>query len=111
METTMSNILPSAPTATGEFQAQFGSPPGSSDLTAECKKWEKLCGELLADRQKLREELAKLRAERDAYYKALMRAECENYVCPHSKEELFANAIYEPTIPELLAELEKRQEG
>lgn len=107
----MSDPVQSLPTPTGEFLAHFGGPPGSADLAADCKKWEKLCGELLAEREKLRDELAKTQAERDGYVKALMRAECENYVCPFTKEELFANAVYEPTIPEILAEVEKDQEG
>lgn len=106
----MSNLMPTTTSATGEFQAHFGGPPGSSDLVAECKKWENLCADLLAQRQKLREELAKAQAERDRYEKALMRTECENYVCPYTKEELFANAIYDPTIPDLLTETEAELE-
>jgi hypothetical protein len=103
----MSNPIP---TPMGEFQAQFGSAPGSADIVAECKKWENLCADLLVQRQTLREALAKAQVARDNYQKALMRAECEHYVCPYTKEELFADAIYEPTIPELLEELEKGQE-
>lgn len=106
----MSNPIQSLPTPTGEFQAHFGGPPGSSDFAAECKKWEKLCAELLADRQELREELAKVQTERDGFYKALMRAECANYVCPYTMEELLANAVYEPTLPEIIANLKKDQE-
>jgi hypothetical protein len=106
----MSNPIPTITSPTGEFQAHFGGPPGSSDLVAACNKWEKLCTDLLAQRQKLREELSKTQAERDGYQKALMRAECENYISPYTKEQLFANAIYEPAIPELLGEIEAELE-
>lgn len=107
----MANPIQTIPTPTGEFQAHFGGAPGSSDFAADCKKWENLCAELLAERHRLREELAKAQTERDGFYRALMRAECENYVCPYTMEELLANAIYEPTIPEIVAELRKDQEG
>jgi hypothetical protein len=107
----MSHPIQSMPTPTGEFQAHFGGPPGSSDVAADCKKWENLCGDLLAERQSLREELAQVRDERDAHYRELMRRECENYVCPYTKEELFANAVYEPSIEKLLGSLQRNEEG
>jgi hypothetical protein len=106
----MSNPIQSVPTPTGEFQAHFGGPPGSSDLAADCKKWENLCGELLAERQRLREDLAKTQSEREQYLKSLYHLLCKDYVCPYTKEELFANAIFEPTMEEIIAELERDKE-
>ncbi len=107
----MSNPFPTMPTPIGEFQAHFGGPPSASDLAADCKKWEKLCGELLAERQKLRAELAKTQIERDEHLKSLYHFLCKDYVCPYTKEELFANAVYEPSMEELIAELGLDQEG
>jgi hypothetical protein len=54
-------------TPTHEFQSHFGTAPGLPDPVAECKKWENLCGELLAERQKLRDDLANAETERDRY--------------------------------------------
>ena len=105
----MSDSLSSVPTPTGEFQAHFGGPPGSRDAAAECKKWEKLCGELLQEREKLRAELAHAQRERDAFQTAVMRLECENYQSPLTKEELFAGAVYEPTIPSMLERLKNEE--
>ena len=107
----MSNPIPMIPTPTGEFQAYFGGLPGSSDLAAECKKWEKLCGDLLAQRAKLCDELTEVRSERDRYMKSIYHLMCKDYVCPYTKEELFANAIFEPTMEELIAGLELDQES
>ncbi len=107
----MSNPIQSMPTPTGEFQAHFGGPPGSTDVAAECKKWEKLCGELLAERQELRAELAKAQTERDQHLKSLYHLLCKDYICPYTREELFANAVYEPSMEDLIAELDRDQEG
>ena len=107
----MSNPNHAIPTPTGEFQAHFGGPPSSSDPAADCKKWENLCADLLAEREKLREDLAKVQIERDQYLKSLYHVLCKDYVCPYTKEELLANAIYEPTLEEIVAELRRDGEG
>lgn len=99
----MSNPIQSMPTATGEFQAHFGGSPGSSDLAAECKKWEKLCGELLADRQKLREEL-------DACRRTLLRFHCENYQPDFDAQAALAHIDDEPSLEQLIAELRSAPE-
>ena len=103
----MSNLSQSISTPTGEFQAHFGGPPGSADLTADCKNWESLCGELLAERQKLREELAKSRRERDQYLKSLYHFLCKDYKPDFDRETAFAHIDDKPTIQELIAELER----
>ena len=54
-------IPPAPPTASGFFQAHFGTPPGTQDAKAECENWQRLCDELLAERAKLRSELEKAR--------------------------------------------------
>ena len=103
----MSNPIQSMPTPTGEFQARFGGPPGSSGLAADCKNWENLCGELLADRHKLREELARSQRERDQYLKSLYHLLCKDYKPDFDRETAFAHIDDKPTIQELIAELER----
>ena len=97
---------PSNASPVGEFQAHFGTPPGALDAVAECKKWEKLCGELLADRQRLTEELAKIREKCDAYQKNLYHLLCKDYKPDFDKEFAFAHLDDKPTIQELIADLE-----
>ncbi len=50
----MSDTMQTPPTPASVFQAHFGAPPGAQDPRADCEKWERLCGELLAERAKLR---------------------------------------------------------
>ncbi len=89
-----------------EFQERFGGPPGSLDATTECKKWEKLCGEAIAERDRLREELGKVQSERDAYLKTVYYFMCKDYQPTFTKEELFANVGRQPSFGELIAEIE-----
>jgi hypothetical protein len=104
----MSIPIQSAPTPAGEFQAHFGGPPGSSDIAAVCKKWENLCGDLLVEREQMREDLAKTRRERDQYLKSLYHLLCKDYMPPKfDKEEAFAHLDDHPTIEEIIAELEQ----
>ena len=104
----MSNPIQSVPTPTGEFQAHFGGAPGTTDLAAECKRWENLCGELLVERQLLREDLAKTQRERDQYLKSLYHLLCKDYTPPDfDKEEVLAHLDDHPTMEEIIAELEQ----
>lgn len=96
-----------APTPTHEFQTHFGTPPGLPDPVAECKKWEKLCGELLAERQKLREDLANTQVERDRYIKSVSHLMSKDYVCPYTDEELLSCVDRQPPLRDLIAELER----
>ncbi len=57
----MSDTMQSPHTPASMFQAHFGAPPGAQDPRADCEKWERLCGELLAERARLREELERAR--------------------------------------------------
>jgi predicted nuclease with TOPRIM domain len=102
----MSDSVQSLRTPTAEFQAHFGGLPGSSDLAAECKKWENLCGDLLAERQKLREELAQMQREYDACRKTLFHLKCKDYTPPEiTDKEALAYVDLRPSIHELIAEL------
>jgi hypothetical protein len=102
----MSNPIQSIPTPTGEFQAHFGGPPGSSDFAAECKKWEKLCGELLVEREKLRAELANLQGEHDACRSSLLHLAWKDYKLDMDEAVGFAHLDDKPSLRELIAELE-----
>ena len=103
----MSNPSETFPTPISEFQAHFGAPPGALDAKAECEKWQRLCAELIVQRQRLREELAKAQADRDASVKAWLRLECENFESPYTREELFSFLDQRPTIQEVIEELER----
>jgi hypothetical protein len=57
----MSDTMQTPPTPASVFHAYFGAPPGAQDSRADCEKWERLCGELLAERARLRDELERAR--------------------------------------------------
>jgi hypothetical protein len=103
----MSNPIQSMPTPTGEFQAHFGGPPGSSDLVADCKKWEKLCGELLAEREKMRADAAKMRREFDLCKKSLYHVVFKDAKNDFDLEVALAHLNDKPTLEELIAQLEQ----
>ena len=98
------------PTPTGEFQSQLGGPPASADAGAECKKWEDLCGELLAERENLRAELAKSQAECELYRKSLFHLKCRDYKPDYDRDIAFAHLDDKPSVEELIAELENAPE-
>jgi hypothetical protein len=102
----MSNPIQSVPTPMGEFQAHFGGPPGSSDLAAECKKWENLCADLLAQREKLRAELAQMCREFDICKKSLYHLVFKNDAADFDLELALSHIDDKPTLEELIAQLE-----
>jgi hypothetical protein len=98
----MSTPIQFVPTAVGVFQAHFGDPPGSQDPKAECEKWERLCGELLAERARLKAELEQLRLEQ-------IFKEWEQIPVPSWEEmqtQIDRETSFEQLIDELKAELE-----
>jgi hypothetical protein len=103
----MSNPSQAIPTPTGEFQAHFGGPPGSSDVAADCKKWENLCGELLAEREKLRADLMQTRREYDVCRKSLFHLVFKDDGGGFDPALAFAHVDDKPTIEELIAGLER----
>jgi hypothetical protein len=107
----MSNPIQNIPTPTGEFQAYFGGPP-SSDLAAECKKWETLCGELLAEREKLRGQLAQVSTEYEACKKSLFHIHCKDYQPAFTKADVadaLTKANEKPTVRDIIDELTNAQ--
>lgn len=106
----MSTPIQSIPTSTGEFQAHFGSAPGTTDAVAECKKWERLCAEVIAERERLREELAKAQRDCDLYRKSLFREMCKDYKPDYDRSVAFAHLDDTPTVQEIITELERAPE-
>ncbi len=99
------SIPQALPTPAGEFQSQFG---GSPDAAADCKKWESLCADLIAEREKLRKELARSQGERDQYLKSLYAFLRKEWSPPNfTREEVFAHLDDRPSIHEVIAELER----
>ncbi len=99
----MSSVNQAIPTAVGVFQSHFGAPPGSQDPKAECEKWERLCGELLAERAKLRAELEQARLEK-------IFAEWDQEPVP-SMEEVYAQVDRTTTLDDIIAEMKKELEA
>ena len=106
----MSNPIQAIPTPTGECQAHFGAPPGSPDPSADCQKWENLCGELLAEREELRAELLQMRRDYDVCRKSLFHMICRDYKPDFDEKIGFAHVDDKPTLRGLIAELENAPE-
>ena len=109
----MSNPIQAIPTPTGEFQAHFGGSPGSADLAADCKQWEKLCGELLAERAKLNTELNELRQMYDACSKTLFHLQCKEWKFEFDQsahDDALAHIDDKPTVAEIIAELQNAEQ-
>jgi hypothetical protein len=100
----MSNPTHPISTPTGEFQAHFGAAPGSPDLVAECRKWEKLCGELLAEREKLRAELLQTQREFAVCRKSLFHLVFKDDPVDFDVAEALVHVDDKPTIEEIIAE-------
>ena len=88
------------PSPLSVFQAQFGIPPGTLDPRTECANWERLCGELLAERQKLRAELERAR---------LRQRIAEESPIP-SVNEVYAQVDRSSSIQAIVADLERELE-
>jgi hypothetical protein len=101
-------IAMSTSTPTSEFQSHFGNAPGLPDAAAECKKWESLCAELIAEREKLREELDRSQEQCELYRKSLLYQFAKDYQPTFTKEEALAHADGRPTLQELISELDEQ---
>src|SRR4051812_4110981 len=106
----------SSPVETGmqwasEFQAKFGAAPGAQTAEAEREKLIALCNELLAERERLRAELARNEAQRKQLQKALLAYVDPNpAVIEFDEEAALANVGRKPTMDDLIAELEGQAE-
>ena len=97
----MSNPIQTIPTASGAFQAHFGAPPGSQDAKAECEKWQRLCDDLLAERERLRAELEKRRLEE--FFK--------EPIPDRTMEDVYAQIDREASIDQIIADLKMELEA
>lgn len=105
----MSTPMQTPPSARGELQSHFGTPPGSPDLAAECKRWENLCAELLAEREKLRAELALAERQVELNWEARFHEWAKDYEPDFTAEdvaEAMARIHEKPTLRDIIAELE-----
>ena len=85
--------------ATAVFLAHYGALPGSQDARSECEKWQRLCDELLAERERLRSELEKAR----------LHTFCKDYK-PQSMEMVYSQVDRETTLEQIIDELEQATE-
>ena len=106
----MSDVIQTNPTPVGEFQAHFGSPPGAQDPKAECEKWERLCAELLAEREQLRAELARAQAEQEKAVLRVMFAEFES-MPKLTMAEIYAQVDRETSMDDIIADLHRELEA
>jgi hypothetical protein len=106
-------VLPtqSNPTTIGEFQAHFGSPPGSQDARADCAKWERLCAELIEERSRLQLELAKATAQNEAYLKSLCAIAFQGFKFDLTMDEVYAQVDRTTSLDQLIAELEQESQA
>jgi hypothetical protein len=97
----MSSLIQPIPTAIGVFQARFGAPPNGQDAQADCEKWERLCGELLAERARLRGELEKARVEKI----------CKDFKPEFTMEENYAQVDRDTSLEQIIADLKQELEA
>lgn len=88
-------------TAGSIFKAHFGASPGEHDAKVECEKWQRLCDELLAERERLRAQLERARLE----------AFCKEPQPNLTMEQVYAQVDRDTTIQQLIAELEHAAES
>jgi hypothetical protein len=99
----MSIVIPGNSTAINIFQTNFGLTPGSQDPKLECEKWQQLCNELLADRERLRAELEKARLDQ-------ICSDWERQPIG-SMEEVLANVDRTTTLDEVIAGFRRELEA
>jgi hypothetical protein len=65
-----------------------------------------LCAELIAEREKLRAELARSQADRERFQKSLFHELCKDYKPDYDRATGFAHLDDKPSVHEIIAELE-----
>ena len=76
---------------------------GTPDLGEQTKAWEDQCAKLIAERDQLRAQLAKVEAERAADLKAIHALTEKEF--QFTQEEIFAQVGKEPPLEEIIAKL------
>ena len=102
----MSSPMQANPALVGEFQTHFGTPPGTQDAKAECEKWERLCAELLLERERLRAALAREQALHDRTALKLMAAEAPPLL---TMEQVYAQIDPETSLEQIIADLKQER--
>ncbi|HZZ79081.1 MAG TPA: hypothetical protein VFE62_11210 [Gemmataceae bacterium] len=104
----MSSPIDAMSTPFVEYQNHFGAAPGSQDARAECEKWQRLCAELIAERDQLRIKLAQ---ERDAHEKTVLTMLRDSVDPNLTMEQIWADIDHETTFDQLIEEIEERLEA
>lgn len=105
-EITMSNPSPPSSMPVGDFQAP-PSAPSTPETGVETKNWESRFGELLKERDHLREELDKVKRERDQYLKSLYYFLRKEPQIDFDRATAFAHIDDKPAIEEMIADFER----
>ncbi len=79
--------------------------------TAPRRDWQQLCRSLLRERDQTRLELEHLRAENKMLRQNLYMLMDEDYGKPIDKEKLLAQAVFEPSLEDVIAELRREVPG
>jgi hypothetical protein len=104
----MSSPVDAAQAWAHEYQARFGAAPGTAEMKAELERCVQMCQELLAERDRMRLDLARLAAEHDQYLKSLYHYIAkEEEAVDFDEEKLLAEARSQPPLRQLIAELEQ----
>lgn len=104
----MSNPVQLNSSPVAEFQTQFGTVPGTLDARAECEKWQRLCTDLMAERDLLRTQLAK---ERAAHERTLLKAMCAEVDPNVTMNEVYSQVDRETSFEQLIDELKQEAEA
>jgi hypothetical protein len=105
----MSSPVDAAQAWVHEYQRRLGPAPGTEELKAELERCVQMCQELLAERERLRVEMARIAAERDQYLKSLYHYIAkEEEAAPFDEEKMLAEARHQPPLRQLIGELKQR---
>jgi hypothetical protein len=108
----MSSPVDAAQSWVNEYQARFGTVPAMHDAKSELENCVQMCQDLIGERDRLRAQLAQVEAERDQYRRSLSAMLAKDYRgLALDKETVFAQMVKKPTLAEVIADLEREQEG
>ena len=100
----MSNLVKTPLTPAAVFKLHFGTRPGTQDAGTECAMWERLCGKLLAEHERLLAKIEKERLEQ-------IRREWLAIPIPATWEEALEQADRSLSVDDFIAEMETKSEA